>query len=93
MAGLSVSRPAQSSAENSVLRHRLTLTQCRLLQLMERHREAQAYLVEPPLVQYAPLGTTNAIDAPPIRYSWWEYLRYAKARQRKRLLRRHLRLL
>jgi hypothetical protein len=64
-----------------------------MLQLMERHREAQAYLVQPPLVQYAPLGTTTAVDAPPIRYNMWEYLLYAKARQRTRLLHHHRRLL
>jgi hypothetical protein len=60
-----------------------------LLQLMERHLEAQTYLVQPPLVQYAPLGTTTAVDAPTIHYSWWELLRYPKARQgrlRRRLL-------
>jgi hypothetical protein len=58
------------------------------VQLMERHREAQAYLTQPPLVDYAPLGTTNAIEASKITYSWWERLCYPKARQHGRRLRR-----
>lgn len=47
-----------------------------LLQQMERHCEAQAYLVQPPLVQYAQLGTTAAYSVTDMNYTWWERIWY-----------------